>query len=144
MKTYMASAQTVQREWFIVDATGMALGRLATQVAATLRGKNKPIYTPNCDCGDYVIVINADKIKLTGKKWDQKIYYHHSDYNGGLTATVAKDQMKKFPTRMVEEAIKGMLPHTKLGDQCFRHLYVYAGPDYAQKAQQPKELKVIK
>ena len=144
MKTYMASAQTVQREWFIVDATGMALGRLATQVAATLRGKNKPIYTPNCDCGDYVIVINADKIKLTGKKWDQKIYYHHSDYNGGLTATVAKDQMKKFPTRMVEEAIKGMLPHTKLGDQCFRHLCVYAGSDYAQKAQQPKELKVIK
>ena len=144
MKTYMASSQTVQREWFIVDATGMALGRLATQVAATLRGKNKPIYTPNCDCGDYVIVINADKIKLTGKKWDQKIYYHHSDYNGGLTATVAKDQMKKFPTRMVEEAIKGMLPHTKLGDQCYRHLYVYAGPDYAQKAQQPKELKVIK
>ena len=144
MKTYMASSQTVQREWFIVDATGMALGRLATQVAAVLRGKNKPIFTPNCDCGDYVIVINADKIKLTGKKWDQKIYYHHSDYNGGLTATVAKDQMKKFPTRMVEEAIKGMLPHTKLGDQCFRHLFVYAGSDYAQKAQQPKELKVIK
>ena len=144
MKTYMASAQTVQREWFIVDATDMALGRLATQVAAVLRGKNKPIFTPNCDCGDYVIVINADKIKLTGKKWNQKIYYHHSDYNGGLTATTAKDQMKKFPTRMVEEAIKGMLPHTKLGDQCFRHLFVYAGPDYAQKAQQPKELKVIK
>ena len=144
MKTYMASSLTVQREWFIVDATDMALGRLATQVAAVLRGKNKPIFTPNCDCGDYVIVINADKIKLTGKKWNQKVYYRHSDYNGGLTATVAKDQMKKFPTRMVEDAIKGMLPHTKLGDQCFRHLFVYAGPDYAQKAQQPKELKVIK
>ena len=144
MKTFMPNEAAIERKWYVVDATGYTLGRLASEVAKILRGKNKPIFTPHADTGDYVIIVNADKVKVTGRTLDQKIYYRHSDYNGGLTATVAKDQMKKFPTRMVEEAIKGMLPHTKLGDQCFRHLFVYAGPDYAQKAQQPKELKVIK
>lgn len=144
MKTFMANSQNVKREWYIVDAEGMTLGRLATQVASVLRGKNKPTYTPHVDCGDYVIIINADKIELTGKKWDQKIYYQHSDYNGGLKATVAKDQIKRFPTRMVETAIKGMLPHTKLGDEMNRKLFVYAGAEHPHQAQQPKELKVIK
>lgn len=144
MKTYMATSQTVQKEWYIVDAEGMTLGRLAAQVASVLRGKNKPTYTPNCDCGDNVIIVNADKITLTGKKWDKKIYYRHSDYNGGLRAATAKEQMQKYPTRMVEDAIKGMLPKSKLGDKMFTHLYVYAGPEHAHQAQQPKELKVIK
>ena len=140
----MANNQNVKKEWFIVDASGMTLGRLATQVASVLRGKHKPTFTPHVDCGDYVIIVNADKIKLTGKKWDQKYYYRHSGYSGGLKATVAKEQIKKFPTRMVEIAIKGMLPHTKLGDAVNKKLYVYAGADHPHQAQQPKELKVIK
>lgn len=144
MKTYMATSQTVQKEWYIVDASGMTLGRLAAQVASVLRGKNKPIYTPNCDCGDNVIIVNAEKIALTGKKWNDKIYYQHSEYNGGLKSFTAKEQIKRHPTRMVEDAIKGMLPKSKLGDKMFTHLYVYAGPEHNHQAQQPKELKVIK
>ena len=142
MKTYMASSLTVQREWFIVDATDMTLGRLATQVAAVLRGKNKPIFTPNCDCGDYVIVINADKIKLTGNKWEDKLYRYHSEYSGGLRTLTAKEVMTKYPTRMVEEAVFGMLPHTKLGDQMRKQLYVYASAEHPHAAQKPVEFKV--
>lgn len=142
MNTYMASKETVQHNWYVVDANGLTLGRLATQVATLLRGKHKTIYTPNCDCGDNVIVINADKIKLTGKKWSDKLYHHHSEYNGGLTTLTAEEVMAKFPTRMVEYAIKGMLPHTKLGDVQRGHLYVYAGSEHPHAAQKPVEFKV--
>ncbi|VEU80178.1 50S ribosomal protein L13 [Haploplasma axanthum] len=142
MKTYMANNATVERKWFVVDATNKTLGRLATEVASVLKGKHKPIYTPHVDCGDYVIVINAEKIKLTGKKWDQKIYYSHSGYNGGLKETPAKEVMEKFPTRMVEKAIKGMLPKTSLGADMYRKLFVYAGAEHAHQAQKPESLEV--
>ncbi len=142
MRTYMANAQTVTRKWFVVDAENKTLGRLATEVATVLRGKHKPTYTPHVDCGDYVIVVNAEKISLTGKKWDQKMYYSHSGYNGGLSSTAAKDVMAKFPTRMVEKAIVGMLPHTRLGKQMADKLFVYAGPEHKHQAQQPEKLEV--
>ena len=142
MKTFMANNQTVQHGWFVVDASGLTLGRLATQVAILLRGKHKPTYTPHVNCGDNVIVINADKIKLTGNKWDDKLYRHHSDYTGGLRTLTAKVVMAKYPTRMVEEAIKGMLPHTKLGDQMRKQLYVYAGSEHPHAAQKPVEFVV--
>lgn len=141
-KTFMATNQTVQHGWYIVDATDLTLGRLATQVASLLRGKGKPTYTPNVNCGDNVIVINAAKIKLTGNKWSDKLYRRHSDYTGGLKTLRAEEVIVKTPTRMVEEAIYGMLPHTKLGDQMRKQLYVYADADYAQKAQKPVEFKV--
>jgi len=142
MKTFMANNQIVQHGWFVVDASGLTLGRLATQVAILLRGKHKPTYTPHVNCGDNVIVINADKIKLTGNKWDDKLYRHHSDYTGGLRTLTAKEVMAKYPTRMVEEAIKGMLPHTKLGDQMRKQLYVYAGSEHPHAAQKPVEFVV--
>lgn len=142
MNTYMANNQTVQHNWYVIDATGLTLGRLATQVASLLRGKHKPTYTPHVNCGDNVIVINADKVKLTGNKWQDKIYYRHSDYNGGLTAINAENMMTKFPTRMVELAVFGMLPHTKLGDQMRKQLYVYAGSAHPHAAQQPVEFVV--
>ena len=126
MKTYMANSQTVNRKWYVVDANGLTLGRLATEVASVLRGKGKPIYTPHVNCGDYVIVINADKIVLTGNKWNDKLYHSHSEYNGGLRTLTAKEMMTKYPTRMVEKAIYGMLPHTKLGDTMRDLLFVYA------------------
>lgn len=142
MKTFMANASTIERKWYVVDAENKTLGRLATVVASVLKGKHKPTYTPHVDSGDYVVIINADKINLTGRKWDQKLYYSHSGYNGGLTSTAAKDVMKKFPTRMVEKAVKGMLPHTKLGAQMARKLFVYAGPEHKHAAQQPESLEV--
>jgi len=142
MKTFMANESTITRKWFVVDATDKTLGRLATEVATVLKGKNKPTYTPHVDNGDYVIVINAEKIHLTGKKWDKKLYYSHSGYSGGLKATVAKDVMAKFPTRMVEKAIVGMLPHTTLGAQMAKKLFVYAGPEHKHQAQQPEVLEV--
>ena len=142
MKTFMASPATIDRKWYVVDATDMTLGRLASEVAKVLRGKNKPIFTPHIDCGDNVIVINADKIKLTGNKWSDKLYRHHSEYNGGLTTLNASEMMAKFPTRMVEYAIKGMIPHTKLGDVQRGHLYVYAGSEHPHAAQKPVEFKV--
>jgi large subunit ribosomal protein L13 len=143
MKTFMANSQTVNHKWYVVDATGLTLGRLATEVASVLRGKGKPTYTPHVNCGDYVIVINAEKIVLTGNKWDDKLYYSHSEYNGGLRTLTAKDMMKKYPTRMVEKAIYGMLPHTKLGDQMRSLLFVYAGNEHPHQAQKP-EVLVIK
>lgn len=142
MKSFMANAQTITRKWYVVDAENKTLGRLATEVASVLRGKHKPTYTPHVDCGDYVIVVNAEKITLTGKKWDQKMYYSHSGYSGGLSSTAAKDVMAKFPTRMVEKAIVGMLPHTRLGKQMADKLFVYAGPEHKHQAQQPEKLEV--
>lgn len=142
MKTFQAKKEEVVRNWYVVDATGQTLGRLSTKVASVLKGKHKPIYTPHVDCGDYVIVINAEKIKLTGKKWTDKIYYHHTDYPGGLRMISAKDLMAKKPTEMVEKAIKGMLPKTKLGNDMYRKLFVYAGSDHKHEAQKPVVLEV--
>jgi len=142
MNTFMANNQTVQHNWYVVDANGLTLGRLATQVASLLRGKHKPTYTPHVNCGDNVIVINANKVKLTGNKWSDKIYYHHSGYNGGLTAINAEELNKKFPTRLVEFAVSGMLPHTKLGDQMRKQLYVYEGAEHPHTAQKPVEFVV--
>jgi large subunit ribosomal protein L13 len=142
MNTYMAKNETIEHQWFVVDATDKTLGRLATVVASVLKGKHKPTYTPHVDTGDYVIIINAEKIQLTGKKWDQKLYYKHSGYNGGLTSRTARETMDKFPTRMVEKAVQGMLPHTKLGRAQAKKLFVYAGSEHKHSAQQPKELEV--
>lgn len=142
MKTYMANEQTITRKWYVVDAEGKTLGRLATQVASILRGKHKPTYTPHVDGGDYVIVINADKVHLTGKKWNDKYYYKHSGYNGGLTKTAARDLLNKFPTALVEKAVHGMLPHTTLGNQMAKKLFVYAGSEHKHQAQQPESLEV--
>ena len=140
MKTFMASPATIDRKWYVVDATDMTLGRLASEVAAVLRGKNKPIFTPHIDTGDYVIIVNADKIKVTGKKLDQKIYYHHSDYVGGMKETTLRDKLAKKPEQVVELAVKGMLPKGPLGRQMFTKLFVYAGPDHKHAAQKPEAL----
>lgn len=142
MKTFMANNQTIQHGWYVVDAKGLTLGRLATVVASLLKGKHKPTYTPHVNCGDNVIVINADKIKLTGNKWQDKLYHSHSGYLGGLRTTTAAEVMEKHPTRIVEHAIKGMLPHTKLGDQMRRQLYVYASAEHPHAAQKPVEFVV--
>ena len=139
--TFIKPAE-VKRQWYVVDGAGQTLGRLATQVAAVLHGKHKPTFTPNVDCGDYVIIVNADKIKVTGKKLDQKIYYHHSDYVGGMKETTLKEKLAKKPEQVLELAVKGMLPKGPLGRQMYRKLYVYAGPDHKHAAQQPKELEI--
>ena len=140
MKTYMPNAQNVDRKWYVVDAEGQTLGRLCSEVAKVLRGKNKPIFTPHTDCGDYVIVINAEKIKVTGKKMDQKIYYHHSDYVGGMKETKLKDMLIKHPERVIELGVKGMLPKGPLGRQMYKKLFVYAGADHKHEAQKPETL----
>jgi large subunit ribosomal protein L13 len=142
MKTFMEKNETIVRKWFVVDAESKTLGRLATEIASVLKGKHKPTYTPHVDSGDYVIVINAEKIELTGKKWQQKLYYKHSGYNGGLTSRTARETMDKFPTRMVEKAVQGMLPHSKLGRDMALKLFVYAGPEHKHSAQQPEKLEV--
>lgn len=140
MKSYMASPATIERKWYVVDATGYTLGRLASEVAKILRGKNKPIFTPHIDTGDYVIVTNADKIKVTGKKMDQKIYYHHSDYVGGMKETTLKEMLNKKPEKVMELAVKGMLPKGPLGRQMMKKLHVYAGPEHDHAAQKPEAL----
>ena len=140
MKTFMASPATIDRKWYVVDATDMTLGRLASEVAKVLRGKNKPIFTPHIDCGDNVIVINAEKIKVTGKKLDQKVYYHHSDYVGGLKEATLREKIAKKPEQVIELAVKGMLPKGPLGRQMFTKLHVYAGPDHKHAAQKPEVL----
>ena len=140
MKTFMASPATIDRKWYVVDAEGKTLGRLASEVAKVLRGKNKPIFTPHIDCGDYVIVVNADKITVTGKKLDQKIYYNHSDYVGGMRETTLREMMAKKPEKVIELAVKGMLPKGPLGRSMFTKLHVYAGPDHEQAAQKPEVL----
>ena len=141
MKTFMAKPAEVERKWYVVDATDMVLGRLASNVAAVLRGKNKPIFTPNVDTGDYVIIINADKVRLTGKKLEQKYYRYHTGYIGGLKEIQYKELMAKKPVLAVELAIKGMLPKNSIGRQMFRKLKVYAGSEHPHAAQQPAELK---
>ncbi len=136
----MASPATIERKWYVVDATGYTLGRLASEVAKVLRGKNKAIFTPHIDTGDYVIVVNADKIKVTGKKLDQKIYYHHSDYVGGMKETTLREMMNKKPEKVIELAVKGMLPKGPLGRQMYTKLHVYAGPEHNHEAQKPEVL----
>ena len=140
MKTFMASPATIDRKWYVVDATGMTLGRLASEIAKVLRGKNKPIYTPHIDTGDNVIVINAEKIAVTGKKMDQKIYYHHSDYVGGMKEATLKEKLAKKPESVIELAVKGMLPKGPLGRQMLKKLHVYAGPEHKHEAQKPEAL----
>ena len=141
MKTFMPSATNVEKKWYVVDATDKTLGRLATEVANVLRGKNKAIYTPNIDTGDFVIVVNAEKIKVTGKKLDDKIYYTHSDYVGGLKSQTLREKLAKKPEDVIEHAVKGMLPNGPLGDAMGKKLFVYAGPDHKHAAQKPEELK---
>ena len=140
MKTFMASPATIDRKWYVVDATDMTLGRLASEVAIVLRGKNKPIFTPHIDTGDYVIVVNAAKVKVTGKKLDQKVYYHHSDYVGGMKEATLREMLDKKPEKVVELAVKGMLPKGPLGRQMYTKLHVYAGPEHEQAAQKPEVL----
>ena len=140
MKTFMASPATIDRKWYVVDAAGMTLGRLASEVAKVLRGKNKPIFTPHIDTGDYVIVINAEKIAVTGKKLDQKIYYRHSDYVGGLKQATLREKLSNKPEEVIELAVKGMLPKGPLGRQMFKKLFVYAGPEHKHAAQKPEVL----
>ena len=140
MKTYMANPAKIERKWYVVDADGQVLGRMAAQIATVLRGKNKPEFTPNEDVGDYVVVVNAAKVKVTGRKLDQKIYYHHSEYVGGMKETTLREMMEKKPTFAVEHAIKGMLPKGPLGKKCISKLHVYAGPDHEQQAQKPEAI----
>ena len=140
MKSFMASPSTIDRKWYVVDATDCTLGRLTSQIASVLRGKNKPTYTPHIDTGDYVIVINAEKIKVTGKKLDQKIYYNHSDYVGGMKETTLRELMAKKPERVIELAVKGMLPKGPLGREMYTKLHVYAGPEHDHAAQKPEVL----
>ena len=140
MKSFMASPATIERKWYVVDATGYTLGRLASEVAKVLRGQNKPTFTPHMDCGDYVIIVNADKVKVTGKKLDQKIYYNHSEYVGGMRETTLREMMAKKPEKVVELAVKGMLPKGTLGRSMYDKLHVYAGPDHQQAAQKPEVL----
>ncbi|MCI9416398.1 MAG: 50S ribosomal protein L13 [Eubacterium sp.] len=140
MKTFVANVASIERKWYVVDADGMTLGRMASEIARILRGKHKPIFTPYHDTGDYVIVVNADKIKVTGKKLDQKIYYHHSDYVGGMKETTLKEMLAKHPERVVEYAVKGMLPKGPLGRQMYKKLFVYTGPEHKHAAQKPEVL----
>ena len=140
MKTYMANPDKIERKWYVVDAEGCTLGRLASEVANILRGKNKPQFTPHIDTGDYVIIVNAEKIKVTGKKLSQKIYYHHSGYVGGMKETTLSEMLAKKPERVLELAVKGMLPKGPLGRKMYRKLFVYAGPEHKHEAQQPEAL----
>lgn len=138
--TYMQRKEDLERTWYVIDAEGQNLGRLATKVANVLRGKHKPTYTPHIDCGDYVIVVNASKINLTGNKLDQKIYYNHSGYTGGLRERTARVMKESYPVEMVEKAVKGMLPKGRLGRQMYKKLFVYADESHPHQAQQPKEM----
>ena len=140
MQTYMANPDKIERKWYVVDAEGCTLGRLASGVASVLRGKNKPQFTPHVDTGDYVIIVNADKVKVTGKKMDQKIYYHHSDYVGGMKETTLKEMMAKKPEKVIELAVKGMLPKGPLRRTMYKKLFVYAGPEHKHEAQKPETL----
>lgn len=142
MKTFVTKPAEVERSWYVIDAEGQTLGRLATQIATILRGKHKPIYSPSVDCGDYVVVVNAEKIHVTGRRLDQKMYYRHSGYPGGLTEISLRRQLEIYPTRVIESAVRGMLPKNKLGRKMFKKLKAYAGPEHPHQAQLPvvKEL----
>ena len=142
MKTFSAKAETVKRDWYIVDATDKTLGRLATELARRLRGKHKPEYTPHVDTGDYIVVINADKVRVTGNKLTDKVYYHHTGYIGNMKSITLDKMMDKHPTRAIEIAVKGMLPKNPLGRAMFQNLYVYAGADHKHTAQQPQALEL--
>ena len=140
MKTYMANPDKIERKWYVVDAEGQTLGRLSAEIAKVLRGKNKPVFTPHIDTGDYVVVVKAAKVKVTGKKLDQKVYYHHSDYVGGMKETTLREMMAKKPEAVIEMAVKGMLPKGPLGRTMIKKLHVYAGPEHEQQAQKPEVL----
>lgn len=140
MKTYMANPDKIERKWYVVDAEGATLGRLSSEIAKVLRGKNKPEYTPHIDTGDYVIVVNAEKVKVTGKKLQQKIYYNHSDYVGGMKETTLAELLAKKPEKVIELAVKGMLPKGPMGRDMIKKLHVYAGPEHANQAQKPEVL----
>ena len=141
MRTFTAKTAEIEREWFVIDAEGETLGRLASRIAPILKGKHKPIYTPHLDCGDYVVVINADKVRVTGRKLDQKLYHRHSGYPGGLTSVSLRQQLEKHPDRVISAAVKGMLPKNKLGRRMFKKLKVYASDSHPHEAQQPKPLE---
>ncbi len=140
MNTYMANPAKIEKKWYVVDATGYTLGRLASEVAKILRGKNKPEFTPHVDTGDFVIIVNAANVKVTGKKLDQKVYYHHSDYVGGMKETTLREMLAKKPEKVVELAVKGMLPKGPLGRQMMTKLHVYAGAEHNHQAQKPETL----
>jgi len=142
VRTFTIKAADIEREWYVIDAEGETLGRLASRIAPILRGKHKPVYTPHMDCGDYVIVINADKVRVTGRKLDQKLYHRHSGYPGGLTSISLRDQLARHPERVIEAAVRGMLPKTKLGRRMFKKLKVYASDAHPHQAQQPKPLEL--
>jgi large subunit ribosomal protein L13 len=142
MSTFMANPQTVSRKWYVVDANGKTLGRLATEVASVLRGKNKPVFTPHVDTGDYVIVINAEKVAVTGRKLDDKLYTRHSGFVGGLKSTTLREMLATKPTLVIEKAVRGMLPKGTLGNQMYKKLHVYAGPEHPHAAQQPEVLEI--
>ena len=142
MKSYMQKKEEVVRSWYVIDATDKSLGRVATLAAHILRGKNKVTYTPHIDCGDYVIIINAKKVNLTGNKLEDKKYYNHSMYPGGLRVRTAKVMKEQYPVEMVERAVKGMLPHTRLGRQMYKKLFVYAGSEHPHMAQKPEKLEI--
>ena len=142
MKTFMQKKENIERNWYVIDAEGKTLGRVATKAAHVLSGKHKVTYTPYVDCGDYVIIVNADKVVLTGNKLEDKKYYNHSGFPGGLRERNAKEMIEKYPEEMVERAVKGMLPHNRLGRQMYKKLFVYAGPEHKHSAQHPKEIKV--
>ena len=142
MKSFMQKKETVERKWYVIDAEGKNLGRVASLAAVYLRGKHKPTYTPHIDCGDNIIIINAEKVNLTGNKLENKIYYNHSMYQGGLRERTAKVMKEKYPVEMMERAVKGMLPHNRLGRQMYKKLFVYAGSEHKQEAQKPEVLEV--
>ena len=140
MKSYMASPSTIERKWYVIDAEGLTLGRLASETAKILRGKNKPTFTPHIDTGDYVIIVNAEKVTVTGKKLDQKVYYRHSEYVGGMKENTLREMMAKKPEKVIELAVKGMLPKGPLGREMYKKLFVYAGPEHKHQAQKPEAL----
>ena len=142
MKSYMQKKETVERKWYVIDAEGKSLGRVAALAATYLRGKHKPTYTPHIDCGDNIIIINAEKVNLTGNKLNDKMYYNHSQYVGGLRERTAKEMIEKYPVEMVERAVKGMLPHNRLGRQMYKKLFVYTGSEHKHEAQKPEVLEV--
>jgi large subunit ribosomal protein L13 len=142
VKTYTVGAKDIEREWYLVNAEGKTLGRLASEIAQVLRGKHKPIYTPHLDCGDYVIVVNADKVQVTGRKLDQKMYYRHSGYPGGIKSISLRNQLQKHPERVLQAAVRGMLPKNPLGRRMLKKLKVYAGGSHPHQAQQPKVLEL--
>ena len=144
MTSYMQKKETVERKWYVIDAEGKSLGRVASLAATYLRGKNKPTYTPHVDCGDYIIIVNAQKVNLTGNKLDDKMYYNHSMYQGGLRERNARTMREEYPVEMMERAVKGMLPHNRLGRQMGKKLFVYAGSEHNQMAQKPEVLELKK